>query len=109
MSDGTDPRFSLANERTFLAWIRTALGLLAAAAALVAIDLPWPDGAVRVLAAVLAATGGVSAFLAWHRWRAVESAIAEGRPAPTPRAHAALAMAVALVAVAVVVLTVVSA
>src|SRR4051812_16325460 len=30
MTEGdVDPRFSLANERTFLAWIRTSLGLLA--------------------------------------------------------------------------------
>jgi len=37
-----DPRYSLANERTFLAWIRTSLGMLAVSAGLVAIDLPWP-------------------------------------------------------------------
>ncbi|WP_283215114.1 DUF202 domain-containing protein [Pseudofrankia sp. DC12] len=36
---GTDPdyRFSLANERTFLAWIRTALALLAGGIAVVQI------------------------------------------------------------------------
>ncbi|MBM4509720.1 DUF202 domain-containing protein, partial [Rhodococcus hoagii] len=26
-----DPRFTLANERTYLAWVRTGLGLIAAA------------------------------------------------------------------------------
>ncbi|WP_009473397.1 MULTISPECIES: YidH family protein [unclassified Rhodococcus (in: high G+C Gram-positive bacteria)] len=31
MGTDPDPRFTLANERTFLAWIRTSLGLLAAA------------------------------------------------------------------------------
>ena len=35
-----DPRFSLANERTFLAWIRTALALVAGAAAIDALPLP---------------------------------------------------------------------
>lgn len=70
-----DPRYSLANERTFLSWIRTALGLLAAAAALVAVDLPWPRLAVRGLAVVLAAAAGASTVLAWCRWRAVEIAI----------------------------------
>jgi hypothetical protein len=34
-----DPRFTLANERTFLAWIRTALALIAAASPS-ALDLP---------------------------------------------------------------------
>ena len=92
-----DPRYSLANERTFLAWIRTALGLLAAAAALVAIDLPWPEVAVRGLAVVLATAAAGSAFSAWHRWRKVEEAIAVGRAAPPPRGHILLAIAVGLV------------
>ena len=33
--DEPDPRFTLANERTFLAWVRTALALLAGMVALV--------------------------------------------------------------------------
>lgn len=101
-----DPRFSLANERTFLAWIRTSLGMLAAAAGLTAVDLPWPDVAVRALAALLAAVAGLTAYLAWHRWRNVEDAIAEGRPTPPPRVHRVLSLAVGLAAVAVVVLIV---
>ena len=39
-----DPRFSLANERTFLAWVRTGLALVAGAAAVDALPLPMPDG-----------------------------------------------------------------
>ena len=34
-----DPRFTLANERTFLAWIRTALALIAGGVALEALAL----------------------------------------------------------------------
>lgn len=104
MPDDVDPRYSLANERTFLAWVRTALGLLAAAAAIVAIDLPWPDPAVRVIAGLLALTGGGAAILAWARWRRVEDAIAAGAPVPQPRSHLLVALAVAAVAGAVVVL-----
>ena len=37
-----DPRYSPANERTFLAWVRTSLGLLVAAAALMAVDGACP-------------------------------------------------------------------
>jgi putative membrane protein len=99
-----DPRYSLANERTFLAWIRTSLGLLAAAAVLVTMDLPWPEPAVRAIAVGLAVTAGFSAFAAWDRWRKVETAIGLGQPAPPPRAHVLLALAVGLVAVAVVIL-----
>ena len=41
-----DYRFTLANERTFLAWQRTALGLLAAAVAVVQL-VPETDRAIR--------------------------------------------------------------
>jgi len=104
---GSDPRYSLANERTFLAWVRTALGFLAAAAGITAVDLPWPNGAVRALAAGLAVAAGASAALAWRRWHAVEAAIAAGDPAPRSRAHLVLAVAVGAIALVVVVLVVV--
>lgn len=101
---GTDPRYSLANERTFLAWIRTSLGLLAAAAALVTVDVPWPPEAVRGIAAILATTAALSALFAWDRWRKVESAIAQDQPAPPPRVHVILSLTVAVVAGVTVVL-----
>ncbi|GAA3829752.1 YidH family protein [Nocardioides panacisoli] len=106
MSEAPDPRFSLANERTFLAWIRTALALLAASAGLAVVDVPWPTAVVRVLGCVLALCGGVCAVLACVRWRAVEVAIGEGRAAPIARPHLLVAMsaAVGVVALAVVVL-----
>jgi putative membrane protein len=105
-SDDADPRYSLANERTFLAWIRTGLGLLAGAAGLLAIDLPWPTAAVRGLAILLSAAAGLSACLAWNRWRSVEAAIQASQQAPRPRAHVWLALVVAVVAVAVIALTI---
>jgi putative membrane protein len=100
-----DPRFALANERTFLAWVRTALGLVVAAAALQAVDLPWPTLAVRGLSALLALATAAAAYLGWNRWRTVDVAIAEGRAAPPARAHIILAVVVGLVALAVVALT----
>ena len=53
-----DPRFSLANERTFLAWVRTALALYAGAFALEALAIPEPmvwraSAAATVLFAIL--------------------------------------------------------
>ena len=99
-----DPRYALANERTFLAWIRTSLGLLAGAAGLMVVDLPWPALAVRLLAVLLAVTAAASALIAWDRWTKVEAAIAARRPAPPPRAHVILAVVVGLVSLTVVVL-----
>ena len=107
-----DPRFSLANERTFLAWIRTALGLLAAAAAVLAVDVPWvdvpwPEVVVGGVAILLATVGGTSAVIGWFRWQKVESAIKAGDPAPTPSGHAILPGAVVVVAAIIVLLAVI--
>jgi putative membrane protein len=99
-----DPRYSLANERTFLAWIRTSLGMLAVSAGLVAIDLPWPAFAERGLAVLLAAAAAASAVIAWDRWKKVEAAILDRRPAPPPRAHAVLAVVVGVASIVVVAL-----
>ncbi|MGB2079625.1 MAG: YidH family protein [Vibrio sp.] len=65
-----DYRFSLANERTFLAWVRTALALLAGA---VAIDQLTPNLAPpmyrEIISAVLSLFSGIVAFYAYRRWR----------------------------------------
>jgi putative membrane protein len=91
-----DPRFSLANERTFLAWIRTALALVAGAAAVDALPLPLPDAVQRALAAGLALAALLTAFASWRGWARTERAMREGGPLP-----ANPAMVVVLVAVAV--------
>ena len=77
-----DPRFSLANERTYLAWVRTAVALIAGGVALHALDVNISDSLKLPLAVTLVATGGLMSFVALFRWRQVERAIAEGRPAP---------------------------
>lgn len=74
--ESPDYRFSLANERTFLAWIRTALAFLLAAIALEQL-LPSASygGGKWLLIAIL---GGFSAFLsvyAYFRWRENEVAM----------------------------------
>jgi putative membrane protein len=77
-----DPRFSLANERTFLAWLRTALGLYAAAFALEALSLPASTGWRVAAAGVFLLLGTVAAVQAWLGWSATESALRRGRPLP---------------------------
>ena len=77
-----DPRFSLANERTFLAWIRTALALAAAGIALEALRLPIREElrfACAVLFLVLAILAGVRAWLGWF---ATEKALRANRALP---------------------------
>ena len=91
-----DPRFSLANERTFLAWIRTALALVAGAAAVDALPLPLAETVQNLLAAGLALAGLLTAGAAWRGWARTERAMREGTALPGNPA-----MVVVLVAVGV--------
>ena len=95
-----DPRFSLANERTFLAWIRTTLALLAAAAAVDALDLPMPDPVQAFVAVVLALTGLICALQAWRGWARSEAALRHRRPLPGNAVNVVVVVGVALVGVA---------
>jgi putative membrane protein len=73
-----DYRFTLANERTFLAWIRTALALVAGGMA-VAKALEFHHEALRwVVAVPPIAAGGAIGFDAARRWRSVERAMRMG-------------------------------
>lgn len=94
-----DPRFTLANERTFLAWIRTSLALLAAAAAADALPLDIAPWAQALLTAILAATGLLAAVHAWRGWARTERAIREDRPLPGNAAGMVLVAGVLLAGV----------
>lgn len=64
-----DPRFTLANERTFLAWIRTSLGLTAGAVAMEAFAGDEIPEIVRTpLACILLVLAAVLAIVAFRRW-----------------------------------------
>ncbi len=80
-----DPRFTFANERTFLAWIRTALGFLAAGVAIAAVArLAGPVGLeVRVASVVLIVCGLACGVLAFRRWMTNERAMRLGEPLPS--------------------------
>lgn len=80
-----DPRFTLANERTFLAWVRTSLAFLAGGLALEAFAIEvLPDPLRKVLALVLVAAGMLISAGAAVRWVAVESSMRHGKPLPLP-------------------------
>jgi len=98
-----DPRFTLANERTFLAWIRTALALLGGAIAIETFAAhTWPtSGRVAMELALLATSLLVSLGAGW-RWLAVERALRREAPLPLPRLVPLLSVACGLACVALV-------
>ena len=104
---GSDPdyRFTLANERTFLAWLRTGLGLLAGAVALASLVHHFGPRPVRLgvtgMLLLLSLVVTVGAYLRWER---AERAIREQRRLPVDPLPRILVAGVALVTVAVAVL-----
>ena len=102
-----DYRFTLANERTFLAWQRTGLGLLAAAVGLVhyvpALCVP---GARQVLGASLGALALFTVAAGLHRWKQVDRAIRQGLPLPRQRTPSHVSRALLLLGLVTVTLVV---
>ncbi|UYP18081.1 DUF202 domain-containing protein [Rhodococcus sp. Z13] len=98
--DDPDPRFTLANERTFLAWVRTALGIVAAA---VAFETFAGDiltfGLRTALACVLLVFAALLVIFALVRWHRVEHAMRTGRSLPVPWTAYLLAFAIGTVGV----------
>ncbi|MFC7326276.1 YidH family protein [Marinactinospora rubrisoli] len=83
--DGREPdyRFTLANERTFLAWIRTALALVAGAAAVLhLVPLEWSPGARITVGLALTTLAVIIAVYAPLRWLRVQRAMRHDRPLP---------------------------
>ncbi|MFD0485304.1 YidH family protein [Kineococcus sp. GCM10028916] len=82
--DEPDPRFSLANERTFLAWIRTSLALLAAGVALEGLDLALQPGFRFAASVVLVVLGLLTPLQAWRGWARDERAMRLRAPLASP-------------------------
>jgi putative membrane protein len=95
-----DPRFTLANERTFLSWLSTALALTAGGIAMAAVPqhifIPWLRTLLAVALVLLAA---VAAVMAYPRWRRVQRALRRQDPLPAPALAPILGYGVAAVAV----------
>jgi len=78
-----DVRFSYANERTFLAWNRTALALVTAGLAITQLLPPFQvPGGRRMIGVPLIVLGVVIALSSLRQWRANERAMLERRPLP---------------------------
>lgn len=106
-----DPRFTLANERTFLAWLRTALALMAGGVGVEALNASnshihsplWTFLAVVLLAAGMLCSAG-----AFGRWLATERALRTGKPLPAPVLGPVLGYGLAVVGVTACVLLLIS-
>ncbi|WP_087116842.1 YidH family protein [Corynebacterium urinipleomorphum] len=80
-----DPRFTLANERTFLAWTRTSLAFLAGGIALEAFAMRGLDEGLRQVASmVLIIVGMAIALGSAFRWMRIERSLRHGKPLPAP-------------------------
>ena len=102
-----DVRFSYANERTFLAWVRTALGLITAGLAITQLLPPFDvPGGRRIIGLPLIALGTVIALVSFRNWRANEIAMRCGQPlprSPLPRVAAIVVSVVAVIGLVLVV------
>jgi len=105
-----DYRFSLANERTFLAWVRTALALLAGGVGVVNLPSGFADSAGRHLLGILLVVLGIFAAIgSYARWRANQKAIEQGTPLPNSRSMPVLAAGLTVVAIIALVLVIANA
>jgi len=102
-----DARFTYANERTFLAWNRTALALIATGVAATQL-LPQFHVAHgrKILGIPLIALGALVAITSFLQWRANERAMRERRPLPSSPMTAVLSIGIGIVSVIAVVLVI---
>jgi inner membrane protein YidH len=105
-----DPRFTMANERTFLAWNRTALALIAAGLGIVQLLPPFPSVPFgrHVVGVPLILLGAVIAMAAYRELKRNQTAMRRGEPLPRsvlPRLLTATITGVAALAAVVVLLS----
>jgi putative membrane protein len=96
MGHDPDYRFSLANERTFLAWIRTALALNAGGLVVAALLPQLGTWGRDLVALALIGLGTVVAAGSVIRWARNEEAMRVDAPLPPSRLPAVLAVGVTL-------------
>ena len=109
--DETEPdaRFTYANERTFLAWNRTALALVIAGLAIIQLLPPFPGvpGGRHMLALPLLALGAILPVASYLEWSRNQRAMRRGEPlprSPIPRILTGVITAVAVAAAVLVVI-----
>jgi len=94
-----DPRFTLANERTFLAWVTTSLGLLGIGLAVGTI-IPGEHYAINVLAVLWILLAAVLSIRAVIRWFKLERAMRLNQALPLSTSIPIVGVSLALLATA---------
>ncbi|MFC5175158.1 YidH family protein [Nocardioides taihuensis] len=105
VGEAPDYRFTLANERTFLAWVRSALAMMAAGVAVIQF-VPGLDLVRHALGLLLILLGGLLAGGSYAHWESNERAMRLGEPLPHSPVPRLVAAALTLTAVAALVLTI---
>jgi inner membrane protein YidH len=105
--DPPDTRFTQANERTFLAWNRTALAFIASGLA-VEQFLDTGRAARLVVAIPLILLGGCVGVAGYFRWKHAEDAIRSGQDLAPSRMPKVLAIAFGAFTVGAIILVIAS-
>jgi len=94
-----DPRFTLANERTFLAWVTTSLGLLGIGLAVGTI-IPGEHFSINLLAVLWILLAAVLAIRAVVRWFKLERAMRLNQALPLSSSIPIVGVSLAVLATA---------
>ena len=99
-----DARFTLANERTYLAWVRTSLAVIAGGLAIAQFLRGGPGGtaAAVFIGIALIALGAALSMSAYRQWRRNDLALRRGEPLPATLLPRLLIIAVVVTSAVVV-------
>ena len=101
-----DPRFTLANERTFLAWIRTSIAIMAIGVAINELQVGGNAALRAVVVIALIIAGVVLAGFSYLRWMRIEKAMRQTKPLPSLVSGLGMVIAIVFFALLVGLLTV---
>jgi putative membrane protein len=101
-NDGSEPdyRFTLANERTFLAWSRTSLALVVAGLGIAQLLPPFPNVSWgrEIIATPLILLGAAMSILSYLEWKSNQDALRHGIPLRRSLLPTVLAVTVLVIA-----------
>lgn len=97
VNDWPDAALLLANEQTFLSWVRTSATLMLAGVLLASFATEFDENLKQIVSVAFVAIGMFCGVFGWLAWRRNLSAIQRGRQAATARLLGLLALAILIV------------